>query len=291
MLQGPKDESSKSFACEHSVAVKDIKINRDDFSKFPLEPTAAMSIRPVLRPASRSTQDQEALKLDRLALLYEGILTAIVRVQTSRQQVQDTESLRVRMKQALNEIASIGPRKGYSAEDLREADFAVVAFLDETILTASDGSASQWAGRSLCEDLFGQRSAGELFFKRLETLRVSRDSLELAEVLEVYYLCLLLGYEGKFSGGSKTELQLLMTNLRERMERIYGRNTEFSPDAALPDEPLPAPPQADPLNHQTRLFALAALVLVVLSFIGFYSQLATTSSSINRAAEERVVTR
>jgi type VI secretion system protein ImpK len=250
-----------------------------------------MSTRPLSHPATRSTRDQEALKLDRLALLYEGILTAIVRVQTSRQQIQDPESLRVRMKQALNEIASIGPRKGYSAEDLQEADFAVVAFLDETILTASDGSASQWAGKSLCEELFGQRSAGELFFKRLEALRVSRDSLELAEVLEVYYLCLLLGYEGKFSGGSKTELQLLMSNLRERIERIFGRNPEFSPDAALPDEPLPAPPQADPLNNQTKLFALAALVLAVASFIGFYAQLGATSANINHAAEDRVLSR
>ena len=45
-----------------------------------------------------------------MALLYEGILTAVVRVQTSRQQVQDPESLRLRMKQALKEIASIALR-------------------------------------------------------------------------------------------------------------------------------------------------------------------------------------
>ena len=78
------------------------------------------------------------LKLDRLALLYEGILTAIVRVQTGRQQVEDPESFRTRMKQALREIASTAARKGYSAEDMQEADFAIVAFLDETILTAQD---------------------------------------------------------------------------------------------------------------------------------------------------------
>jgi type VI secretion system protein ImpK len=250
-----------------------------------------MSTRELSRPVSRVRSEQTGRKLDRLALLYEGILTAIVRVQTGRQQVQDPESLRVRMKQALKEIASVAPRKGYSAEDLQEADFAVVAFLDETILTATDGSASQWAGKSLCEELFGQRSAGELFFKHLEALRANRDSFELAEVLEVYYLCLLLGYEGQFSGGAKTELQLLMSNLRERIERIFGKNPEFSPDAALTDEPAPPAPQVDSLNHQSRLFAIAALVLAILSFIGFYWQLGTTSSDINRAAEERMLSR
>ncbi len=51
---------------------------------------------------------------------------------------------------------------------LQEANFAVVALLAKTILTATDGSASQWAGKSMGEELFDQRSAGELFFKRLE---------------------------------------------------------------------------------------------------------------------------
>src|SRR5215469_4328435 len=226
-------------------------------------------------------------KLDRLALLYEGILTASVRVQTGRQKVQDPEDFRTRMKQALREIASAAARKGYSAEDVQEANFAVVAFLDETILT-HDSRAAEWESKSLGEELFGQRSAGELFFKRLEILRANRDSQSLAEVLEVYYLCLLLGYEGKFAGGSKAELQLLMTNLRDRMERIFGRNPEFSPDGALPDEPVVIAPPVDPLNMQVKLFALAALILAVLCFFGFSLHLGSRSSDIQQAIHERL---
>jgi type VI secretion system protein ImpK len=235
-----------------------------------------------------SQNETPVLKLDRLALLYEGIFTAIVRVQTARQQVLDPESFRSRMKQALVDIGSTVARKGYSAGDLQEANFAVVAFLDETVLTAQDANASQWAGKSLGEELFDQRSAGELFFKRLETLRANRDSQELAEVLEVYYLCLLLGYEGKFAGGSKAELQLLMSNLRDRIERIFGRNPEFSPDAALPDEPLAPAPIADPLDKQVKLFALAAFALAVVCFTGFSLQLESKSSAIEHAVQERL---
>jgi type VI secretion system protein ImpK len=245
-------------------------------------------MRPVA-PKATASSEGPVLKLDRLALLYEGIFTAIVRVQTGRQQVLDPESFRSRMKQALAEIGSTAARRGYSAADMQEANFAVVAFLDETVLTAQDANASQWAGKSLGEELFDQRSAGELFFKRLETLRANRDSQELAEVLEVHYLCLLLGYEGKFAGGSKAELQLLMSNLRERIERIFGRNPEFSPDAALPDEPLAAAPAVDPLDKQVKLFALAALVLAVLCFVGFSLQLGSKSSEIERAVQERML--
>jgi type VI secretion system protein ImpK len=248
---------------------------------------SAASIRPIL-PNTPTQMEVPVAKLDRLALLYEGILTAVVRVQTARQQVQDMESFRTRMKQALREIASTAARKGYSADDVQEANFAVVAFLDETVLTV-DACATEWARKSLGEELFGQRSAGELFFKRLETLRANRDSQSLAEVLEVYYLCLLLGYEGKFAGGSKAELQLLMTNLRERIERIFGRNPEFSPDGALPDEPVAAAaPVADPLDRQVKLFALAALVLAILCLVGFSWHLASRSSDVQHAIQERL---
>jgi len=247
---------------------------------------SAATVRPI-EPRAAELAEKPAPKLDRLALLYEGILTATVRVQSGRQQVQDPENFRARMKQALREIASAAARKGYSAEDVQEANFAVVAFLDESVLT-SDPCASEWAQKSLGEDLFGQRSAGEVFFKRLETLRANRDSASLAEVLEVYYLCLLLGYEGKFAGGSKAELQLLMTNLRDRMERIFGRNPEFSPDGALPDEPVAIAPPADPLNMQVKLFALAAFVLAVLSFVAFSLHLSSKSSDVQQAIHERL---
>jgi len=247
---------------------------------------SAATIRPLV-PREPEPTEKPVQKLDRLALLYEGILTATVRVQTARQQVQDPENFRSRMKQALREIASTAARKGYSATDVEDANFAVVAFLDEAVLT-SDPSATEWAQKSLGEELFGQRSAGEMFFKRLEALRANRDSQSLAEVLEVYYLCLLLGYEGKFAGGSKAELQLLMSNLRDRIERFFGRNPEFSPDGQLLDEPVPIAPPADPLNMQVKLFALAAFVLAVLCFLGFSLDLSSKSSNIQQAIHERL---
>src|SRR4030088_194183 len=91
---------------------------------------------------------------DRLALLYEGILTAIVRIQTARQQVQGSDAFRTRMKDALKDIADMAARRGYAREDVAEANFAVVAFLDEIVLSSQDSGRSQWARRSLQEELF-----------------------------------------------------------------------------------------------------------------------------------------
>jgi type VI secretion system protein ImpK len=242
---------------------------------------------PSTRVTPATALETTAPSLDHLELLYEGTLTAAVRVQSGRHQVHDIETFRARMEQTLGEIASTAARKGYDPQDVGQAKFAVVVFLDEIILT-HDPCAAEWARMSLEEKLYGQRSGGELFFSRLEMLRANRDSQNLAEVLEVYYLCLLLGYEGKFAGGSKAELQLLMTNLRERIERIYGTQTEFSPDGALPDTPVAAAVPTDPLSRQAKLFALAALVLLILCYLGFSLNLGSRSAEIERAIAERL---
>jgi type VI secretion system protein ImpK len=228
-------------------------------------------------------------KLDRLALLYEGILTVIGRVQTGRQRVQDPEDFRARMKQALAEVASTAARRGYSAEDVQEGKFAVVAFLDEAVLAAPDSGGGYWVGKSLAEELFDQRNAGEVFFKRLEALRTHSDSEQLAEVLEVYYLCLLLGYEGKFAGGSRGELLQLMANLRDRIERILGAEPEFSPDRLPPLEVAPvAVTVADPWILRLRIFALAAFLVAVICYVGLSFALHSQTENLKSLVDQRV---
>jgi hypothetical protein len=73
------------------------------------------------------------------------------------------------MTHAVREIPSTAARKDDSTDDVQVANFAVVAFLDEAVLTAV-ACATEWAAKSLCEELLGQSSAGELFHKRLEIL-------------------------------------------------------------------------------------------------------------------------
>lgn len=245
----------------------------------------AMNLKEESKP--RSGNETAVCKLNRLALLYEGVFAAICRVNTRRQNVQEPEAFRVRMKQALAEIATTAARRGYRQEDTQEATFAVVAFLDEAMLNAA-GASEKWIGETLGQELFDQRSAGELFFKRLDTLRARHDSPDLAEVLEVYYLSLLLGYEGKYAGGAKGELLQLMSNMRDRIDRILGQSAEFSPDKMLPDEPLPTPMIANPLYRQVRLFAIAAFVFALLCYGACSLELRSLASDLHDAVGQRI---
>jgi type VI secretion system protein ImpK len=222
---------------------------------------------------------------DRLALLYEGILTAIVRLQYGRDQLQGSDSFRQRIKDALKDIGDKASRRGYDREMVEDASFAVVAFLDEVILSSHGSGQAHWARKNLQEELFNQRSAGEFFFKRLEELRAHHDSSQLAETLEVYYLCLLLGYEGRYAAGSKAELHLMMDNLREKIERVLGREAGFSPDWQLP-EAAPATPRHDPLPNRIRLAAIGMAALALLCFLGFSLHLGSGVGNLERAAQQ-----
>src|SRR5688572_19067884 len=138
-----------------------------------------------------------------LALWYDSILTSVVRLQSSRQSVPDTDSFRRRIKSALQEIEQVAIAGGYDGHDIRDTHFAVVALLDSVVLRSNDPIWKDWERRLLQEELFDKTDAGVVFFDKLEQFQLRRDSEQLANILEVYLFCLLLGFEGRYSGGMR----------------------------------------------------------------------------------------
>jgi type VI secretion system protein ImpK len=207
-------------------------------------------------------------RTDNLALMFQEILTVIVRLRSNRQELSDAESFRMSVKEALKTvIQEARSQGGYAAEDIKMATLALVGFLDESILNMRNPLFAEWPRKPLQEELFGIHMAGELFFQNVEKLLVRQDSADLADVLEVHYLCLLLGYGGRYSVGGRGELEAIKNTLGERIRRIRGRSsdpfTEFVP------EPETAPSADDPLVKKLLYAALACFVLVVVLFIVF----------------------
>jgi type VI secretion system protein ImpK len=199
--------------------------------------------KPVAKP--RVEGEEQAASGENLALAYQSLLTAIVRIQAGRQNVTESEAFRKRTKAALEEVQREGAKLGYDNSDIRETHFAVVAFLDSVILNSNEPIRTEWERKTLQEELFGQTDAGVVFFEKLERLRSRRDSTQLADMLEVFLLCLLLGFEGRFSGGLRGELYSITDRLRSRIEDIRGRNHRLSPsglpEAIVPSSPGPGP--------------------------------------------------
>jgi len=125
---------------------------------------------------------------ENMALIYQEVLTAITRFRTNRQTPTDAGVFRNQMKAAIHAAESAATANGYPAEDTRLATFAMVAFLDESILNSNNPVFADWARMPLQEELFGGHTAGEIFFQCIDRLLSRSDSPQLADVLEVFAL-------------------------------------------------------------------------------------------------------
>ena len=201
---------------------------------------------------------------ENLALLYQGLITGIVRLQGQRQHVSDGETFRKRTKATLQEVERVAVSTGYDVRDVRDTHFAVVAFLDAVVLHSKDAVRAEWERKPLQEELFGQADAGVIFFEKLDQFRSRRDSEQLADILEVYLLCLLLGFEGRYAGGQRGELESITDSLRMRIEYIRGRDDRISPSGSLPPGVVPAAAPKDPGRNHLRLLAIGLAVFALL---------------------------
>ena len=155
------------------------------------------------RPRAAAT---DASRRGLLALSLQEPFTTVARLRAGRQVAADADSFRARIKQVLAAAEQEARQAGYGTDDVRLALFAVIAFLDETVLNSGQVMFAEWPRRPLQEEVFGVHMAGELFFQYLHQLLGRQDSEDLADVLEVYELCLLLGYKGRYSASRGAEL-------------------------------------------------------------------------------------
>jgi type VI secretion system protein ImpK len=195
-----------------------------------------------------------------LALALQEALTATVRLRDGRQSAGNAEAFRGRMKQMLADTEQEARRAGYSGEDVRLAIYAVVVFLDESVLNSSLAIFSDWPRRPLQEELFGGHTGGEVFFQNLHQLLARPESDHLADVLEVHQLCLLLGFQGRYTRMDLGELRGLTLVVSDKIQRIRGRLGDLSPAWGPPPGETVATPR-DPWVRRLGLAAGAAFVL------------------------------
>jgi len=203
-----------------------------------------------------------------IAMIYQEILTAITRLRSNRQAVSDAGSFRNQIKTAISSAESVSTHKGYTTEDTRLATFAVVAFLDESILTSNNAIFKDWPRMPLQEELFGLHTAGEMFFQCLDRLLARSDSAQTADVLELYALCLALGYRGRYGLGGQEGVRAVVATVTDKLQRIRGGPRPLAPNWAPPRDV--APQQAyDPWVRRLAAGAIGLFSLAVLLFVGF----------------------
>jgi type VI secretion system protein ImpK len=205
-----------------------------------------------------------------LDLMYDGFYALFMLRHGSGP--EDQADLAHNMAQFLDEFGRAAAKHGAEADAIGAAKYAFCAAVDEIILRSSFAIRDAWSRRPLQLILFGDQLAGENFFDRLEALR-TRGSAHL-QALEVFHMCLLMGFQGKYLIEGPEKLRYLTARLGDEIANMKGKRGGFAPHADRPDTIVHKLGNEVPLWVLCSVFALIAMI----GYVGLRASLASTAA-------------
>ena len=214
-----------------------------------------------------STANQSARSL--LDLMYDGFY--LLFLLKAKHPPTDAETFRERIKAFLAQFERGAHKLGASTEDTYACKYAFCATVDEAVLMSNFKVRESWQRQPLQLQFFGEQLAGERFFEQLEELR--RVGAPRLQVLEVFHMCLMLGFQGKYLIEGSEKLGYLTARIGDEVARMKGASAGFAPHALAPDR------IAHQLKHELPLWVVGAVFALVGlgAFLGLRWQLTSGS--------------
>lgn len=193
------------------------------------------------------------------------------------QELPSPEILRQRINVLFSSMSQRGRQAGISDDDLREATYAIAALMDEKLDNTSWSGRQAWYAERLQYVYFGETTAGEGFFQRLNVLKQTPGKEHL---VQIYYLCMALGFRGKYGvKGAVGDIQA---------EQDHARNVVA--------QHLPPSETISPAGHTSAMLSFGkrrrAPVIVIgaaicaVCVLGFFTLKMIISSTASSAADD-----
>jgi type VI secretion system protein ImpK len=186
----------------------------------------------------------------------------------------------------INEIKTFEARareQGIKPEIVLSARYLLCSVLDEAVLNTPWGSESAWGQRTLLSVFHGETSGGEKSFLICDRMRQApADNLD---ILELFYICLNLGFEGKYRLMNRGRDAL--EQLREELFAIIRRNRgEY--ERALSPHWMGLGNTRNPITQYIPLWVVISLAVAILffSYSGFRYWLYSSTTPV---VEELIV--
>ncbi len=212
--------------------------------------------------------------MDRINEVTKDVLQGIIQIrQMDASARPQPEVLHQRMRVFIERAMRKATELGYSSQDAQDIGYALVAFADEVAIGRTGEVRDYWLPRTLQLSFFNEANAGEGFFQRLATIR--GDSARL-DVLRVYYVCLALGFQGKYRvRGGEAELATVIdqTSAALGTDRVSMR---LSPSGARPKDAGGGMRSALPLVAAS----ITAVVLSLVLYAGLRLHVASLTDSL-----------
>lgn len=163
-----------------------------------------------------------------------------------------------------------------------QAKYAFCALMDEIVLSSEFVIREEWERAPLQLRLFGEHLAGEAFFDRLETLRLNPEAN--IEALEVFYACLLLGFQGKYLLEGEEKLNYLTQRIGQEITHVRGGKASFAPHWKLPQRFQQYVKNELPLWLYFALLAVVAVVIFLAYTLLLGNKVESVVDTTNRVA-------
>jgi type VI secretion system protein ImpK len=215
----------------------------------------------------------------RLADLCTDLLLIVIRMREA-EDLGEPESLRMLIRHYIDLFEKNCDAMGVETSRSRSAAYALVALLDETVLSQPGPCRDSWLANPLQLEKFGDNLAGEEFYRKLDDLLGAQRPDR--ELLEVYYLCLCLGFAGKYLLSNAEQREQTIARIAAILDKGRpGRRTAESLSPHAFRKTLSVVPHRPRRTRTLWIAGIAAVAVIALGWV--------VSSAMVGAAVERLV--
>ena len=178
--------------------------------------------------------------------------------------VQPSNELRPQITKLLKDFEERALRYRFRESLITVAKFGLAAFVDETVLTNNFPLREEWEKYPIQLEHFGEQLAGQKFYDKLDAMLRQIDVT--ADAVEVYYVCMLLGFKGVYA---VYEQDKLLQTMQKTADALVGvgkiSKIELSPHWLVQDQPVPIERKGMPA--WAKVVALGGLFFGVIVYL------------------------
>lgn len=169
---------------------------------------------------------------------------------------------------------------GFTDEDANDAKYAIAAFADEQIFRSQWPGRHQWMGQPLQLLYFRENTAGEGFYRQMARLQ---SQPQRAHVLEIYYLCLCLGFQGQYAVRGGEGIGPIVAQVALQLGAATGSGEVISPHGEPREAVRGLLRRERPLVALSIVFVALAIVTFVVLKLVLAGDVASVSRDIAKA--------
>jgi type VI secretion system protein ImpK len=178
-------------------------------------PSAGLLSNMTASVANNAGADSYSASINPLVAAASSLLSQVVAI-TITGEISDLVAMKEKLTLEIGGFKTRALALGAEHSSLDEASYVLCTLVDEAVMQTKTGQDGKWAKTSLLNEQHGGTTGGKGFFDILERLKA--NPVKHLDMLELMYLCLALGFQGKH--GVKAHEKGELADIRDGLYRL-----------------------------------------------------------------------